>query len=599
LADSNTIDSLKSLLPAISDNDRKVDIINEILYELINESDEGRSDSILKYQKMALGLAAINDYKKGKAYTYYILGKNEMNIHNHLDKATQNFLISISLYESINDSGGISSCHLQFGVISYELQNYKEAITSLRKSIQYSKRNTSLSAVAHYLTALSYSELNDIEQAIILFDSSLAEYKMIKDEWGVLNCNTFIGKMYSNAGDHNRAIQHLKVLIDNPKNDSLSLVPAFAFLSTAYLKNKDYSNAIKYGNLVIQLAGNLSGAILYLKEARNSLYLAYEKTGNTTKAFSHLSSLNDLKDSIYNSNTLHRIAEMKNKYEFEQEMKIQKIEQEKKEAIAMAETRRIETITFLVSIALGITAILLVALYRNFRLKQKTNKLLNAQNEIILKAQKRSDELLLNILPLQTATELKEKGSADPKSFESVTVLFSDFKNFTNISEQMSADELVKEINFYYSAFDRIIEKYNIEKIKTIGDSYMCAGGLPVESSSHPEDTILAALSIIDFVFNEKLKREELKQPFFEIRIGLHTGPVVAGIVGTKKFAYDIWGDTVNIASRMETAGDVGKVNISGSTFDLVKDKFLCTYRGKIMAKNKGEIDMYYVDDRS
>jgi class 3 adenylate cyclase len=208
----------------------------------------------------------------------------------------------------------------------------------------------------------------------------------------------------------------------------------------------------------------------------------------------------------------------------------------------------------------------------------------------------RSENLLLNILPAETAEELKRTGMAHAKDFNEVTVLFTDFKNFTKMTEQLNARELVSEINYCYSAFDNIISKYGVEKIKTIGDSYMCAGGLPVENETNPEDTLMAALEIRDFMVREKQKRETLGKSFFEIRIGLHTGPVVAGIVGIKKFAYDIWSDTVNIASRMESSGESGKVNISGSTYELVKEKFKCAYRGKIEAKNKGEIDMYFVE---
>jgi len=210
--------------------------------------------------------------------------------------------------------------------------------------------------------------------------------------------------------------------------------------------------------------------------------------------------------------------------------------------------------------------------------------------------QKRTEELLLNILPKEIADELKDTGTNTARHFEAVTVLFTDFKNFTAISEQLSAQELVNEINFCYSAFDNIITKYGIEKIKTIGDSYMCAGGLPVANKTNAEDTVRAAIEIRDFMLKEKEKRAAKDQLFFEIRIGCNTGPVVAGIVGIKKFAYDIWGDTVNIASRMESSGEPGKVNISGSTYALVKDKFKCEHRGKIEAKHKGMIDMYFVE---
>jgi class 3 adenylate cyclase len=210
----------------------------------------------------------------------------------------------------------------------------------------------------------------------------------------------------------------------------------------------------------------------------------------------------------------------------------------------------------------------------------------------------KSDELLLNILPSETAHELKKHGKSKARSFEKATVLFTDFKNFTKVSETLSPEELVETIHHIYSEFDNIIHKHNVEKIKTIGDSYMAAGGLPVINDTNPQDVVNAAFEILHFIEQEKQLKIAANEPFFDIRIGIHTGPLVAGIVGKKKFAYDIWGDTVNIASRMESSGEPGKINISGSTYGFIKDQFECTYRGKIHAKNKGEIDMYFVEGR-
>ncbi len=226
---------------------------------------------------------------------------------------------------------------------------------------------------------------------------------------------------------------------------------------------------------------------------------------------------------------------------------------------------------------------------------ERTAELLAEKLEVE-KEKHRSDELLLNILPEEVAKELKAKGSSDAKQFNAVTVMFTDFKGFTQISEKLSPAELVAEIHFFFKAFDEIITKYNIEKIKTIGDSYMCAGGLPVANETNAIDVVSAALEIQEFMkTHQRRSKEEGREPF-EIRIGVHTGPVVAGIVGVKKFAYDIWGDTVNIASRMESSGETGKVNISGSTYALVAAKFRCRHRGKIEAKGKGGIDMYFVE---
>ncbi len=247
--------------------------------------------------------------------------------------------------------------------------------------------------------------------------------------------------------------------------------------------------------------------------------------------------------------------------------------------------------------AAGILFLLALLLYSRFRAKRKAAKSLKSQNEQIEEERKRSDELLLNILPASIAAELKEKGKAQARQYGEATVLFSDFINFTSIAEQLTPDELVQELDVCFKAFDFIIEKYeDIEKIKTIGDAYMCASGLG-ERKTLPDNLIRAALEMQAFLEEHKQERQRLNKPFFEARIGLHTGPVVAGVVGVKKFAYDIWGDTVNIAARVESNSEAGRVNISETTYRLIKYSFDCLYRGKVEAKNKGLIDMYFVQN--
>ncbi len=210
---------------------------------------------------------------------------------------------------------------------------------------------------------------------------------------------------------------------------------------------------------------------------------------------------------------------------------------------------------------------------------------------------KKADDLLLNILPAETAEELKVKGRSDTRFYEEVTVMFTDMVGFTRISEQLDPQLVVAEIDHCFSAFDKIVEACGVEKIKTIGDAYMCVGGLPAVNDTHAQDVVRAALQIMAFMEQRKKEREQAGQIPFEIRVGIHTGPVIAGIVGVHKFAYDIWGDTVNTAARMEQNSRTGKINISGATYERVKDKFKCTYRGKIDAKNKGMIDMYFVEE--
>lgn len=209
---------------------------------------------------------------------------------------------------------------------------------------------------------------------------------------------------------------------------------------------------------------------------------------------------------------------------------------------------------------------------------------------------KRSDALLLNILPEEIANELKQFGKSYARKHEQVTVLFADIKGFSSIAESLSADELVTQLDECFRAFDKIVEKHGLEKIKTVGDAYVCACGLPKPVHDNAVKTVAAALDMIEFIKGFGMTKKIQNLPAFEFRVGIHTGPVVTGVVGLKKFTYDIWGDAVNLAARMEQHGEAGKINVSGNTYLLIKDKFTCTHRGKIEAKNKGEVDMYFVE---
>jgi class 3 adenylate cyclase len=230
-------------------------------------------------------------------------------------------------------------------------------------------------------------------------------------------------------------------------------------------------------------------------------------------------------------------------------------------------------------IILGLTTILLGTLYWYYK--------------TIAREKKRSEHLLLNILPAETAKELKLNGKVDAIKFERVTVLFTDFVDFSKLAEHAEPEQLVKSIDFYFKGFDEITTKYGIEKIKTIGDSYMCACGLPTVNKTHVSNVIRAAMEMIALVKMELTAQDELNH--FEVRIGIHTGPVIAGIVGLKKWQYDIWGDTVNIASRMESMSKPGRVNLSETTWHEIKDDFPCEYRGEIEVKNRGLLKMYFL----
>ncbi|MFI5203788.1 MAG: adenylate/guanylate cyclase domain-containing protein [Flavobacteriales bacterium] len=237
-----------------------------------------------------------------------------------------------------------------------------------------------------------------------------------------------------------------------------------------------------------------------------------------------------------------------------------------------------------------------VFIIRGYVLKRRGLRLLKQMHFEIVEEKRKSEDLLLNILPESIAGELKEYGKTTPCRFENATVMFTDFQGFTYFSETHSPEELVALVDHYFREFDQIVKKHQIEKIKTIGDAYMCVSGIPISNENHAVNMILAAFEFRDFVNTEADRKQKLNQPFLRMRIGIHCGPLVAGVVGSRKFSYDVWGDTVNIAARMEQAGEPGAINISESVHELVKNEFTFVSRGEIEAKNKGRMKMYFVN---
>jgi len=347
-------------------------------------------------------------------------------------------------------------------------------------------------------------------------------------------------------------------------------------MSDIYLEKEDYEGAVSYAKNSLRLAKKYS-----LKDQIADAYLKLselnEYKGNFKSSFDNYKNYIAYRDSVKNVSVSIEISKIR-----------ELIETEKKLGIAQQEERIQRNIAIGIGVALFLIALLAFGFYRRTIYISKTKKIIEIERN-------RSDELLLNILPEQTAIELKNSGTVKAKKHNSVSVLFTDFKGFTNYAEDLSPEMLVKSISFYFSEFDHIIEKNGLEKIKTIGDAYMCAGGLPFPDKDHAKNIIRAAQEMIDFVTSAK---NDFSKDYanFDIRIGINSGPVVAGVVGSKKFAYDIWGDTVNVASRMESMSEVGRINISEQTYNLIKSDFECEYRGNFEIKNHGKLNLYFVN---
>jgi class 3 adenylate cyclase len=356
------------------------------------------------------------------------------------------------------------------------------------------------------------------------------------------------------------------------------------------LKNqKKYAKALDYCKKGLKQSEDI-GALENEKNACKCLYDAYKALGKGAQALLYLERKQVIEDSLKANETAEELQQM----EFKKIMYEDSIAKaEEAQLVQEAHLEEVRKKNQTRNILIGASLLLLVlagALYGRWRFVRKTKN-------IIEKEKVKSDNLLLNILPADIAEELKQTGKAKARNFEQVSILFTDFLGFPEESAKLNAAQRVEEINHCFEAFDAIIEKHGIEKIKTIADSYMAAGGLPVVSESSIKNTVLAALEMQDFIELRIAKNLAEDNPTFEMLVGIHTGPIVAGIVGNKKFQYDVWGDTVNTASRIQSNGSAGKVNISQATYEFLKADadFAFESRGKIEAKGKGEINMYFV----
>ena len=398
-----------------------------------------------------------------------------------------------------------------------------------------------------------------------------------------------LGIIYRELGDLESAVKEGERSIQYNANVS-SKGLAWVELGHTWLRRDQPAKALACARAVRTLHATSSAPLVDRRECAKLFYEAFNRIGPTDSILFHYRHQQALSDSVDS----HEIR-----------MKMQSValkQQELADSLSAAEQRHQDQLLHERELSseqgrkrafmLTGMAVLLVALglWSRLRFTRRAKRAIEKEKD-------RSEGLLRNILPEDVAEELKAKGEADARLIDDVTILFTDFKGFTAISEQLTARELVDELNECFKAFDHIITARGIEKIKTIGDAYMCAGGLAGAKGSSPLQVVLAALEMQDYMVKRKAERALHGLPGFDMRLGIHTGPVVAGIVGVKKFQYDIWGDTVNIASRMESSGEIGQVNISEATYALVNNTLglRFTPRGKVQAKGKGELEMYFV----
>ena len=604
--------------------------VNKLLQQSKDQFSKDPNKAI-EIAHQAKELADKIDFKQGAAYAlknvglgYYFQGKYAET----MDYWEQ----SLKIFEELNDDvgianllGNIAAVYANRGDDARSLEYLLRALKIAEKkndtlrivtvnnniaSIYFNKPDSSDKAKAlnYLMTALSLNEAIGNKQAFGIVSENIGEIYLEMNQLDkaqsfferaiqslgdtLANSATAyngIGKIYLKKGDYNQALNyHNKALnIAEKGNSPRYIEQTLRDIANLYVKQKDFATALNYYDRARLIAEELK-AVPDLKDIYSGMAISYANTKDFKNAFKYQELFGNIKDTLYTIDREKKIGNLQFEFDLEKKQnEINLLTKDKDLQIAKTQRQKFAKNAFLIGLVL--TFIIAALIYRSYRDKVKTHMLVDRQkNEI--------EHLLLNVLPKEVAKELQLTGRATPRHYKSVAVMFTDFRGFTLLTDHMSPDELVAELDACFNVFDEIIAKHKLEKIKTIGDSYMCAGGIPVEDDMYVLKIVKAGLEIQQYIADNNERRLEKGLEPWYLRIGIHVGPVVAGVVGKMKYAYDIWGSTVNIASRMESNGEPGKVNISSATYELIKDYYECTHRGKISAKNVGEIDMYFIE---
>lgn len=624
LTQTTQSDSLKALISAMPDDTAKVDA----LLDLSSQIFRSRPDTAILYAERAIDLSRRISYEKGLGYAlknvglaYYIKG-NFVEVLNYWHQ-------SLEIFESIDDKLGISNLNNNIGAVHFNygddpkaLEYYLESLKSAEElgdqlrvatalmnigAVYFNKPSTQDKALDYYQRAVQISEqtgdlnaigtargnLGEVYMAQEAYPSALSNYQNALEALEKTGGNTSIvltnmGKAYAAQGEMEQAVDfHQKaVRIAEEKQARQQLAEALIGLADTYRQIGNTTQALEDYQRAVAIAREI-GVNGALQDAYSGLAHSYANLSDFPNAYKYQNLFGDIRDTLYSIESDNRLANIQ--FQFDLDKKEAEIELLRKDnALNEAAIQRARILrNFLVAVA-ALSVIIIAGGYFQYRFVRRSNKIISEERN-------RAESILLNILPSETAAELKTTGQVQAKQFERVSVLFTDFREFTKVAESNTAEALVKSIDYYFTRFDEIISRHELEKIKTIGDAYMCAGGLPAPNDSNPGDAVRAALEIVRFVRSVKANPPAGIIPF-DIRLGINTGPVVAGVVGTKKFQYDIWGSTVNLAARMESSSTPGRINISENTYQLVKDEFACEYRGEIETQ-KGEVRrMYFVE---
>ncbi|MGL2986197.1 adenylate/guanylate cyclase domain-containing protein [Flavobacterium sp. RSSA_27] len=537
-------------------------------------------------------LIVLSKKEKNDLYLFrgYYLRGNKLKLKGNLQEALSDFVQAIKIAQNSDNFVGQGISYMAMANVFSVMKDTKKAYAYYEKAIAILRKSNEPLKLASALSNLGdeYLKNNQLELSLKYFSESGKYFEKADYTSGKAYTLGNMGVIYFKQGKNKAAESNLIQAIQSLETieDFYGISEYLIHLSDIYIQQNKWDKAIQSATRSYQLATK-KGYKDQISSASLQLSKIYEKTQKSSLSLSYFKNYVAYKDSVSNIKTVQELADLRTNFEVsKKQAEVNLLEKESE--IQKLTAKKQQNVIYATAVAIFLISLLVVGLFRRYQFIKKTNAIIETEKN-------RSNALLLNILPEETAVELKNSGKVMAKKFDSVTVLFTDFVGFTAYAENLPPEKLVESIDYYFSKFDAIIDKYNLEKIKTVGDAYMCAGGLPFVTTDHAYKMVLAAQEIIDFVTRSKNTKESMHVRF-DIRIGINTGPVVAGVVGTKKFAYDIWGDTVNTASRMESNSESGKINISENTFELVKDCFDCEFRGAIEVKNRGKMNMYFVN---
>lgn len=534
-------------------------------------------DESIRFAELLIKLAREADSTIYVFGGYLQLG-NAYQLKGDLSLALKHYFESVAIAKEVKNQKqlgrvyvAIAGAYSSMGNTRNTIQYYRDAINILKSEkdiINYAKAVENLGD--------EYLIMSKPDSALILFKESGDLFSKINNREGMAFNMGNTGLAYALLGQNEQAEEKMSsaIAIMEELGIYYPIAVYLTYISDIYADKGDWDNAFDYALRSLALSKRY-GLKAEISDAYLKLSEFYERTGYTRAALNYYRNYVSFRDSVQNIRTVQQMADIQ-------------LAQKQIELDLANQRRKTQNI---IAISTGIASflfiLLAIGLYRRNIYIKRTNAIIEQERD-------RSEKLLLNILPEKTADELKKYGAVKADKLESVTVLFTDFLSFTTHSERTDPELLVHSLGTYFTAFDDIIEKYGLEKIKTIGDAYMCAGGLPEPLEDHALKMVDAAFEILEFVEEMKKKQDDGK-PRFEMRVGINTGPVVAGVVGHNKFSYDIWGDTVNVAARLERMSETGRINIGENTYVLIKDHFKCEYRGEFEVKNKGMMNMYFV----